>query len=154
MPAIAGEQPHLGFSFQTAPVLPQSVQQLGAEHDVTVLTALSTLYVNDHSLAVDVGDLQMRQLSPANSGRIERHQDRAVERSRRRIDQPRDFLRAEYPGQPDDSLGVWGLVDTPSPLECLDKEKPQGTDSLVDAIRDQLSFPEQVSLILTDMLWA
>src|SRR5208282_3810574 len=34
---------------------------------------------------------------PANSSRIECHQDRAVERSRRRIDQPRDFLGAEYP---------------------------------------------------------
>jgi hypothetical protein len=110
--------------------------------------------VNDHSLTVDVADLQMRQLSPANSGRVECHQDRAIERSRRRIDQPRDFLGAEYPGQPDDSLGVWSLVDTPGLLQCLDEEKTQGPDSLVDAIRSQLSFPEQVSLILADVLGA
>jgi hypothetical protein len=41
-------------------VLSQRFQQRGAEHDVTILAAFSTLYVNDHSPAVDVTDLLMR----------------------------------------------------------------------------------------------
>src|SRR5713226_3027788 len=61
VPAIAWEQPHLRFSSQTAPMLSECFQQLGAEHEVAVLAALSALYVNHHSLAVNVADLQMRQ---------------------------------------------------------------------------------------------
>src|SRR5260370_39560720 len=113
-------------------MLPQGFQQLGAQHDVTVLAAFSTLYVNDHSMAVDVTDLQMRQLGSAHSGRVERHQDRAIERSRSTIDQPRDLLRAEYLGQPNDSLRLRSLVGAPGLLQCLAEEQPQGPDSLAD----------------------
>src|SRR5579864_3284951 len=154
VPAIAGEQPHLRFSSQTAPMLPECLQQLGAEHEVAVLATLSALYVNHHSLAVNVANLQMREFGPAHSGRIERHQDRAIERSRCGVDEPRDLLRAEYLGQPDDSLRVRSFVNTPSLLECLDEEKPQCTDSLVDGVRGQLSFTEQVGLVLADVLRA
>src|ERR1035441_7010058 len=74
VPAVAREQPHLRFSSQTAPVLAQRFQQRGTEHDVTSLTALSTLYVNDHSPAVDVAHLQMRSLGSAYSSGVKRHQ--------------------------------------------------------------------------------
>lgn len=150
VPAIAWKQPHLRFSSQGAPVLPQGFQQLGAQHDVTVLAALATLYVNDHALAVDVADLQMRQLRSAHSGGIQRHENRAIEGSCGGIDQPPNFLRTEYFGQPDHSLRVRSLVNTPGFLERLDEEKPQRTDSLVDGIRGQLSFTEQVGLVLAD----
>src|SRR5579872_6105010 len=96
----------------------------------------------------------MRQLGSAHSGRVERHQDRAIERSRRRIDQLRDLLRAEYLWQPDGSLRVRSLVDIPSLPECLDEEKPQRPDPLIDAIRGQLPFTEQVGLVLADVLRA
>jgi hypothetical protein len=135
-------------------VLPQSFQQLGAKHDVTILAALATLYVNDHALAVDVTHLQVRQLGSAHSGSVERHEDRPIEGSCGGIDQPPDFFRTEYLGQPDDSLRVRSFVDAPGFLERLDEEKPQCTDSLVDGVRGQLSFTEQVGLILADVLWA
>ena len=151
---LPGNSHTLGFSWQTPPVLSQRFQQLGAEHDVAILAALSTLDVKDHSPAVDVADLQTRQLGSAHSGRVERHQDGAIEQSGRRIDPLRDFLGAENPGQPDDSLWVRGLVDTPGLLECLDEEEPQCPDALVDAVGGQLSFAKQVGLVLANVLRA
>jgi hypothetical protein len=50
-------------------------------------------------------------------GCVELHQDGSVERSGRRIDQPRDFLRTEDPGQPDSFLWVRGLAATWSTVQ-------------------------------------
>jgi hypothetical protein len=56
MPPITGEEP--SFGLQSAPVLAQSFQQDGTEHNVPILTALATLDVDDHPLTIDVADLQ------------------------------------------------------------------------------------------------
>src|ERR1700688_4583372 len=42
MPSVAGEQPIGGFAFQPAPVDAQGIEQLGAEHDITVLASLAS----------------------------------------------------------------------------------------------------------------
>src|SRR5687767_2813880 len=90
VPPVTGEQPDLRFASQAAPMLAQSFEQFGAEHDVAVLTPLSALNVDHHALAVDVAHLQMRQLGSAHSGCVERHQDGAVERTRCSVDKPRN----------------------------------------------------------------
>lgn len=85
---------------------------------------------------------------------LERHQDRAIEGSRRGVDQPPDFLGTEYLGQPEDPLWVRSLFDTPGLPQCLDEEESQCPDSLIDRVRGQLPFTEQVGLVLTDVLRA
>src|SRR5262252_2154617 len=95
MPTVAGKEPVAGFSPQPAPVLAQFLEQLGAEHDIPVFAAFSSLDVNHHALAVDIADLQARQLGTPQASSVEGHQQSAMERSARRIDESRDFFLAE-----------------------------------------------------------
>ena len=44
---------------ETAPIEPQLIQQLWAQHDLAILTSLSTVDVNHHPLAVDVSHFQL-----------------------------------------------------------------------------------------------
>src|SRR6516225_326322 len=55
----AGEQPilSLGLVLQRAPVLSQSFQEFGTEHDVAVFAPLAAADMNRHAGAVDVTDL-------------------------------------------------------------------------------------------------
>src|SRR5215472_9081986 len=59
MPTVAGKEPVAGFSPQPAPVLAQFVEQLGAEHDIPVFAAFSSLDMNHHALTVDIAGLQL-----------------------------------------------------------------------------------------------
>jgi hypothetical protein len=69
----------------------QFLEQDGAEHDVAVLLAFAALNVHDHAAAVDVADLQTRELGAARAGPVEGHQNGAIEGSRRSIDEPGDL---------------------------------------------------------------
>jgi hypothetical protein len=74
VPAVAGKQPGAGLFAQMSPVGAEFVEQDRTEHHVAVLATLAALYVNHHPLAIDVGNLQVSQLSAANSAAVERHQ--------------------------------------------------------------------------------
>ena len=50
-----------------APVLAQSLQQLRSQQHVAVNATLAAAHMNHHALAVDVGDLEMAQLGPAQA---------------------------------------------------------------------------------------
>src|SRR5260370_31889912 len=54
MTALARKQPFAGFSSQPVPVLPEFVEQLGAEQHIAVFAAFTALHVNHHSLTVAV----------------------------------------------------------------------------------------------------
>src|SRR5260370_39849385 len=96
MPSVAGEQPIGGLAFQPAPVDAQCLEQLGTEHDITVLASLASPDMNDHALAVDVADLQVRHFCATCARGIERHQQDAMEGKLCRVDQTRDFFRTEH----------------------------------------------------------
>ena len=55
--ASTRKQPLGGLVFESAPVVAQSVQELGAEHHRD-LPPLAPLDANDHSMTVDIADLQ------------------------------------------------------------------------------------------------
>src|SRR5690349_24680634 len=65
MPTVAGEEPVAGFSPQPSPMAAQFLEQLGAEHHIAVFAPFAAPDVNHHALAVDVADLQARQLRAA-----------------------------------------------------------------------------------------
>src|SRR5208337_5653449 len=95
VPMLARKQPYAGLSSQPVPVLPQLVEQLGAEQHIAISASFAALDVNHHALAVHVADLQVCQLRIPNTGGVERHQDGAVVRTTRRVDQLRDFFLTE-----------------------------------------------------------
>src|SRR5437588_360180 len=86
MPSVAGEQPIGGLAFQPAPVDAQRLEQLGTEHDITVLASLASPDMNDHALAVDVADLQVRHFCATCARGIEGHQQNAMKRKLCRVD--------------------------------------------------------------------
>jgi hypothetical protein len=79
--------------------------------------------VNHHSLAVDIADLQLRQFGASQSGRVQRHQDGAIELSRRRIDEFSYLLRTEDLWKPEVLSGVGCLSNGPRFLQDRDKEE-------------------------------
>jgi len=78
MPAPTRKQPFGRLPVQPAIVLPEFLQQMRAEHHVPVLAALPAPNMDDHPLAIDVADLQMRQLGAPHPGGIQSNQDGAV----------------------------------------------------------------------------
>src|ERR1017187_10167997 len=82
MPLAAWKQPCNRFAGQPAIMLSQFVEQMGAEHHVAVLAARAVMNMEDHALAIDIGEFQACQLGPPYSGGIERHQNGAVKRVR------------------------------------------------------------------------
>jgi len=71
---------------EAAPVIPERVEQLRAEHDVPVFASFAALNVDHHSRAVDIADFQMSQLGAAEAGGISGHQQHAVKRSLGSVD--------------------------------------------------------------------
>ena len=73
----------------------ESVQQLGAQKNIAVPAALALVDMNDHALAVDVADLQVRHFCATCARGIERHQQNAMKGKLCRVNQTRDLLLAE-----------------------------------------------------------
>ena len=63
-----------------APVGPQCLEQRRAQRQIAVLAALAFDHVDDHALAVDVGELQPRNFAAAHAGAVENHQQGAPNR--------------------------------------------------------------------------
>ncbi len=150
MRTSAGEEPSLGL--QSAPVVAQSFQQDGTEHDVPILTALATLDVDDHPLAIDIANLQAGHFVAARSGSIESHQQDSIEGVAGRVNQPGDFFLAQYRGQVLHFLGIGRLRHAPGSFQSFNEEETQSGQPLGNAARSQLSLPEQIGLVLADVL--
>ena len=104
-------------------MLPQFFQQDWAEIDVAVFAALAFLYVDYHPGRIDVGDLQGGDFSPAHPGGVQRHQDGAVERGGRSVDQRRDLFGTPDDGQMHAFLRVGQFVAAPSLIQHREKEE-------------------------------
>jgi hypothetical protein len=65
---VAREVPFLGFA--RSPPIAQGLEQLWGEHDVAIFTPFTLFDSNDHSLTIDIADLQGDRLRDAQSGSI------------------------------------------------------------------------------------
>ena len=81
-----------------SPVSAQFLEQDGAEHDVAVWLAFALLDVPDHAAAIDVADLQARELGAARTGAVQSHPNGAIERSRRSSAELGSFFLTENSG--------------------------------------------------------
>src|SRR5215471_16956106 len=61
MVGAAGKEPNTRFSPQPPPVFPEFLEQLVTQHHLAILASLPAPDVNHHSLAIDVGNFQVRQ---------------------------------------------------------------------------------------------
>ena len=137
--AAAREQPamrkHHPAPPAFAPPQPQQFEQLRREHRVAILAALALLDTEQHALAVDVVDLEVRDLGHAQARAIGDAERGLVLEARCGFEQPRRFLDAEHIRQ----LAViardhQGARQIP-PLQCHQEQEPQRRDSAVDGRR-------------------
>src|ERR1700680_1201050 len=135
MTPLARKQPHAWFSSQPLPVLPELVEQLCAETPLAVFAAFTALDVDHHALAVDVTHFQACEFGTTESGRIERHQQSAMEGRVSRIDESRHFFLAEDRWQVKGLLRVGRLGNAPGSLERFRIEESESCKMLRHRVR-------------------
>ena len=77
------------------PIDAKGIEQFRAEHDIAVLPSLASPDMNDHALAVDIADLQVRHFCATCARGIEGHQQNAMKGKLCRVDQTRHFVLAQ-----------------------------------------------------------
>ena len=105
----------------------------------------------DHRLRELAADFQMCQLGVPGAGGVERHEQDAVERSARRMDELHDFFLTQNHRQVARSFRIRRIADAPGALECLDVKKAQRRQTLSYGVRRQLALLEQFGLIFTNV---
>src|SRR6201998_1213879 len=107
-----------------------------------------------HALAIDVRDFQVGQLGASHSGGVERHQQRAMERSASGIDESCHFFVGEERWNVLGSFRIEGLGCAPAFLESLGIEEPQSREIYRNGARCQLALLEQFRLVFANLLGA
>jgi len=145
VPAVAGKKPDRLLA-QTSPVSAQFLEQDRAEHDVAVLMAFAVLNVHDHASAIDVADLQARELGAPHAGAVEGHQNGAIEGSRR----SKKRLWREQGRQQLESfrLAPWASRRRRDLLELLDRLNPTIAE-LSQAIEQQVEKCPEAQRLMT-----
>jgi len=136
VPPVARKQPVLGLPPQSSPPGAQFFEQRGTQHDIAILASLTAADVNDHPFTVDVGDLQSSDFSTTCARGIKRHEQDAMERRLRRVNQPRDLVLAEYLRKAQHLLRIRRLGNAPAALQYLDVEEAQCCEPLRDVFGD------------------
>ena len=152
VPAIPWKQPDTGSFAQPPPVRAQFFEQDRAEHHVAILATLAALDVENHALAVHVADLQASQLRIANASGVESHEHGAIKVGRSGVDELPYFFLTENGGQTVAFLGIGSVGNAPWLLQCLDVEKPQGTQMMGHRTGRQLLHGEELGLVLPNVL--
>ena len=152
MPAVAGEQPDGWFAAQAPEVFPQGLEQIPAEHDISILAALASLDVDHVARTVDIRNLQARQFGAPESGGVKRHQQRALEGRGGGFDETVDFLPTENGRKMNRLLRVRRQIRAPQLFQRPDVEEPDSAEMLDNRVRLELSFAEQIGLVLADVI--
>ena len=110
--------------------------------------------MNDHPLAVDIADLQVRHFCATCARGIEGHQQNAMKGKLCRVDQTRDFFLAQHLRQVQNLLRIRCLGNAPASFQHLHIEEAQSGQALGYGVGGQLPAREQRGLILANMLGA
>jgi hypothetical protein len=110
--------------------------------------------MNDHALAVDIADLQVRHFCATCARGIEGHQQNAMKGKLCRVDPTRHFVLAQHLRQVQNLLRIGCLGNAPAALQNLYIEEAQSGQALRYGVRGQLPAREQRGLILANLLGA
>jgi len=109
-PALHRTREQIGLGLHPAPVLAQGLQQLRSEKNVAVTATLALAHMNNHALAVDIGDLEVAYLRPAQARCIQHHQHGAMHQVPGRINEPRHLFLIQYGRQSSLTLGERNVI--------------------------------------------
>jgi len=102
---VAWEEPFLGFA--RSPPIAQGLEQLWGEHDEAIFTPFTLSDSNDHSLTIDIADLQGDRLRDAQSGSVASRQDSAMLDAPHTAQKLQHFFRTQDHRQLVRALGGW-----------------------------------------------
>jgi hypothetical protein len=105
--------------------------------------------VDDHAKAVDIGNLQARQLGTPYPCAIERHQYHAMKPSLGAVDEVGKSFWAQYAGKESRPLRIRCIGHAPGFLDRLRVGEPQSREPLRHRGRGQLSLAERIRLVGT-----
>src|SRR5215469_5513486 len=148
---VAGKQPGAGFAMVETPVGAECREELGTEHDIAIFAALAAADVHHHPLPVDVADFQVGQLGAPSAGGVGGHEQDALARSARCMNELRDFFLAQNRRQVACLLRIRSVGNGPRSVQCLDVEKTPSRQVLSYGIWRQLAFLEQLGLIFANV---
>ena len=106
------------------PVFAKFFKQFRTEHHVAVFAPFATLDANNHALLVEVAELQARKLTVPGAGRVQRHQQSAMEGSAGGLDQSCDFFLAEDRWKAMVFFRIRSLDNIPAFLKRLKVKEP------------------------------
>ena len=114
--ALTRKEPVLGLP--SAPVRAQDLQQLPRQHRLARELALALADMDDHPLAVDVGDLKIERLLTTQACAVVQGQQRSMLDVHLCIEHGTDFLTAPDCGELAPHLRLDDLLIEPSLLQC------------------------------------
>src|ERR1035438_4188557 len=150
--AMHPRREQIGAGLEPSPVDAQVLEQGWAQGQIAVLVALAIDHMEDHALAVDVGDLQPGQFGAAHAGSVKHQQQGALKQAAAGVDQTCDFFLAEDVGQLLPHLGIGQKLAELMTMKRANVEEPQCGHVVLDRSRAELEFPEQVGLVAAQLI--
>src|SRR5450631_1235653 len=150
--AMHPRREQIDAGLEPSPVDTQVLEQGRAQGQIAVLVPLAVHHMEDHALAVDVGDLDPGQFGAAHAGSIKNRQQRALKQAAAGVDQTCDFFLAEDAGQLPRTLRIGKELAELMTMKRAHVEEPQCGHVLLDASRTELELPEQISLVAAQII--
>ena len=152
LPRAAAKARETGARAVLPPVAAEGVEELLRKHDVAVLAPLALIDADRHAVAVDVRGPQVEPLVDAETGGVERHEDRAVLQVGNRVEEREGLLG----GEDDRELPPGLLVGDPLHVEAAGEdvvvEEPDRADVAVEGVVLDASLLREVELVLLHVL--
>ena len=135
------------------PIRPQGGQQTGGEEGVAVFASFALLHTDQHTRTLDVGELQVDDLTDAQTGGVGRHQQGPVLGVARAREETLQFFKAQDVWQARPPC-AWREVEMEHiPVERLRVEELEPTGHLVTGTPREVPFDEQMMEVRVHLLW-
>jgi hypothetical protein len=145
---LAGEQPTLGTI--ATPRIAELPQQQGRQGHQAVLVSLGGADVQEHPLAVDVGDVQGDGFGDTPSGGVGGLQQEPVAWVGDGLEEPRHLVAAEDGGDGFGHFAVGAPGDAIGSLQGDGVEEAECGDGVVESAPG-VQLPEEVQLVLSEV---
>ncbi len=148
--AVSRKEP--GRELREFPVAPEQWEQIGGEHHQAIALPFALTYLDDHTLRVDVGALQMTECGDPQAGGIEGGENSTRLEVARGQQQRLDLVATEDDGKGLGLLGVRDIVDHPGAVQGGLVEKASGTDRLNERAPGRLLLLKKELLVGADVV--
>src|SRR6185503_1538358 len=150
--AMRAGREQVGPRLEPAPVGAQGIEQRRAQGKIAVLVALAVNHMNDHAPAVDMVDLEPRDLGAAHTGAIENHQQRTLKQVAAGVDQTGNFFLAQNAWQLPLTLEIGQEPAELMAAKGAYEEELQRSHVVLYRSRAEFTLPKQVGLVTAEMM--